>query len=354
MMAEDHSKEPLQSEVRRGARRPTNAFALSATLLIALIVNTVCLFQTVSPEAEPLTEEPQKLVQQAALESLLREGSTSEIQAAAKSQAKADFDSGNVRFEIAGDVIKRVVLNDTETELFFEGLPIGKIIDLLKSTEKLKGKDEERLQIKFRFYSVLLDKQVASLKYQNESTASADAPPMLKPAYLGDKSLAPGAVIYADAYNTRMICLVNFVEADLEAFLAEKREDAPAEKVSLLDVLLQFGSPAQIKEAAREMAVVNFNAGHPHFKMAGKNMLTFRGVPNEKFNKLEKLMHSFYAEREKQGLTENDTDLLAGEFAGGLPYGCDNPLANAGISYAMAYNERMVELLLQWARGRSK
>lgn len=75
---------------------------LRGSLLLALVVTKVCLFQTGMPEAEPASAPPEKSLQQAALESLLREGSKSEIQAAPMSQAKSDFDTENVNLEISG------------------------------------------------------------------------------------------------------------------------------------------------------------------------------------------------------------------------------------------------------------
>ena len=324
-----------------------NASTLRVVLFIALVVTTVCLIQTRGPDAEPSSELTKKLMQQAELEILLREGSHSEIQAIARSQAKADFDAGNIRFEIAGNVVKRVVLNGEEAELFFEGLPVEETLALLGKAKKLTWRDKKQMFMRFNFNSARLGKQVASVKSRDEQTSLVADTPSLKASYLADTSLAPGAIVYADAYNTRMICLT---EPGMATFLSAKREDATTEKVSLLDVLLQLGSNAQIEETAKERAVIDFNSGHPHLKMAGTYMLRFYGVPEDQHDKLENLMRSFYADSEKQGMKQNQTAPLAGEFDGGLPYGCTNGLAHSGISYARAYNEKMVELILQYSR----
>ncbi len=89
MSAKDNSKESAESEIQKGAPRPMPYPMFRVFLFLALIVNTVCLFQRERPETEPPSEAPEKLAQQAELESLLRGGSKSEIQEAATSQAKA-------------------------------------------------------------------------------------------------------------------------------------------------------------------------------------------------------------------------------------------------------------------------
>jgi hypothetical protein len=53
-------------------------------------------------------------------------------------------------------------------------------------------------------------------------------------------------------------------------------------------------------------------------------------------------------------MKQNETAPLARECDSGLPYGCTNGLAHSGISYARAYNEKMVELLLKWSHARVK